>query len=149
VYLYRERRKKKFSEKLNMVFVELPKFTKTIEELETNADHWLFMLKNLDKLKTKPSQVRGTIFEKIFKIMKINKLNPEEMEQYKTSILEYNSIKTAVKYAEEKAEEKGVEKKGIQVAKEGLQLGMSVEVVAKLTGFSVAKVKDILQNLKQ
>jgi predicted transposase/invertase (TIGR01784 family) len=45
--------------------------------------------------------------------------------------------------------EKGREKERIQVAKEGLQLGMSVEQVAKLTKLSIAKVEDILKNLKQ
>jgi len=71
------------------------------------------------------------------------------MEQYKASVLEYDSIKTAVKYAEEKSIKKGIEIGVEKVAKECLQFGMSVEQVAKVTKLSIAKVKDILENLKQ
>jgi predicted transposase/invertase (TIGR01784 family) len=85
--------------------------------------------------------------------MKRSDLTPEEMEQYKTSVLEYDSIKAAVRFAKQEAREEaleeGIEKGRIQVAKEGLQMGMSVEQVAKLTKLSIAKVEDILQNLKQ
>ena len=67
VHLVRERTQTIYSKKLNFVFVELPKFRKTAEELETNADKWLFSLKNLSKLEERPESVQGKVFEKLFR----------------------------------------------------------------------------------
>jgi predicted transposase/invertase (TIGR01784 family) len=41
--------KEPFYNKLGYTFIEIPKFSKTIEALETDLDKWLFVLKNLSK----------------------------------------------------------------------------------------------------
>jgi predicted transposase/invertase (TIGR01784 family) len=63
VYLYREKAKMPYSQKLNLVFVELPKFHKKAEELKTNEDKWLFLLKHTFELKTPPQKITGEIFK--------------------------------------------------------------------------------------
>jgi len=61
VHLMRERTKTVYSKKLNFIFVELPKFRKTEEELVTNSDKWLFILKNLSQLKEPPRLLSGKV----------------------------------------------------------------------------------------
>jgi hypothetical protein len=39
-----------FYEKLRYIFVELPKFKKSVDELETNEDGWLYSLRNMEIL---------------------------------------------------------------------------------------------------
>ena len=63
VHLYREKAKTPYSKKLNFVFVELPKFSKKAEELKTNTDGWLFLLKNTCDLKTCPPEITRRIFK--------------------------------------------------------------------------------------
>ncbi len=45
------------NEELKMVFVELPKFNKTLEELETIADKWIYFLKEAPSLEMIPDKM--------------------------------------------------------------------------------------------
>ncbi|MDR3366340.1 MAG: Rpn family recombination-promoting nuclease/putative transposase [Prevotellaceae bacterium] len=158
VHLLRERTKTKFSEKLSFIFVELPKFSKPVEALRTNADRWLYSLKNLARLNNRPPEVRGRIFKKLFEAAQIKMLTPNEMEEYKKSITDYYDVRSAITYAEkrasEKAEERGRMKGRIEGREEGREeivqhcafLGMPVEEIAKVTNLSVGQVMKLLQN---
>ncbi|GHT25290.1 hypothetical protein FACS189430_11720 [Bacteroidia bacterium] len=144
VSLMNERTKKKFSTKLNFTYIQLPKFTKKIEELETNMDYWLFLLKNLDNFQSRPPEVQGRIFERLFHIARYDKLKPEEMKSYNKSILEYSDIAEAIEYAGERAEKR----KSIQFAKKCLQKGMNVVEIADLTDLPIETVKDIIKGIQ-
>ncbi|MDR3245781.1 MAG: Rpn family recombination-promoting nuclease/putative transposase [Prevotellaceae bacterium] len=148
-YLFRDRAKEKFSEKMNMIFIELPKFTKSVEELTTNEDKWLFIFKNLDQLKSYLPEIKGEIFEEIFKIMQIKKLTSKEMEEYKVSVTEYEDIQEAMEIVRKEGIEEGRFEERLEVAINCLQDGLSVETVSKLTKLSVDQVKGILKKLKR
>jgi hypothetical protein len=45
------------------IFVELIKFVKTEGELETDLDRWLYVLKNMSRMKKIPVYLRKSIFE--------------------------------------------------------------------------------------
>ncbi len=48
---------KVFSDKLNFIYLEMPKFNKSIDELETRFDKWLYIIKNLSMLDDVPSSL--------------------------------------------------------------------------------------------
>lgn len=50
------------TDKLQFVFIELPKFRKTESELETMTDKWFFLLRNLPRLLDRPVALRDRIF---------------------------------------------------------------------------------------
>ena len=52
-----------FYEKLTYVYLEMPKFSKTEEELETMFDKWMFALKNLYRLLERPKALQDRIFD--------------------------------------------------------------------------------------
>ena len=130
VHLVRERTQTIYSKKLNFVFIELPKFRKTAEELATNTDKWLFSLKNLSKLKDRPAAVQGKIFEELFRMAERKQLTKEEMEEYKKSILEYQDVRDAVDYAREEGFEEGIEKGREEGREEGIEEGIEAEKIA-------------------
>jgi predicted transposase/invertase (TIGR01784 family) len=109
VHLIRDRTKTLFSPNLNFIFVELPKFRKTKQELTTNFDRWLYVLKNLHGLEDRPIEIGGKIFDKLFKLAEIKQLTKDDMEYYRRSILESNDILNMIDYAREEGEEKGRE----------------------------------------
>jgi predicted transposase/invertase (TIGR01784 family) len=152
VYLARERTKTRYSKKLNFIFVELPKFKKTIAELETNVDYWLYCLKNLAGLTSRPVEVQGRIFERLFKTAEIKKLTHTEMEQYQKSVLEYSDVRDAVDYAMERGMEKGMERgrnegmqqgqitKSFEIAKNLLNLHLPINDIVKTTGLTPEQI---------
>ena len=144
VQLVRERTKTLYSNKLKFAFVELPKFKKNEEELETRFDKWLFLLKNLYKLKNRPSSVHDKIFEKLFKMAEVKQLTEEDMETYRKSILEYHDVRLAVDCAREdgigEGVKKGREEEKINIVKKCLQMDIPTGVITRLTGYSKEQI---------
>jgi predicted transposase/invertase (TIGR01784 family) len=144
VYLARERNRQWFSKKLSFTFVELPKFKKTIEELETNADRWLFCLKNLSLLNSRPVEVQGKIFERLFKAAEIKKLTNTEMEQYHKSISDYADIRDCMDCARgegrEEGKTEGRKEEKIEIAKNLLDLHIPINDIVKATGLTPEQI---------
>jgi predicted transposase/invertase (TIGR01784 family) len=109
VHLWREEVRRQFSDKLNFVFVELPKFTKAAAELKTNVDFWLYSLKNMVTLSRQPTTIKGEIFTDVYESCKSKRLTTTEMKTYKSSVLESYSIRNAIEYNSRLAYGKGYE----------------------------------------
>jgi predicted transposase/invertase (TIGR01784 family) len=152
VYLMRERAKTRFSEKLNFVFIELPKFSKKLDELETNTDRWLYCLKHLSEMETRPPQITGEAFERLFELAKIEKLTSKEMKAYKESILAYSDVRDIVEYARDENLAKGRAEgraegkweETVQVIMNGHEAGFSLEAIALYTKLTVEEVSEII-----
>jgi predicted transposase/invertase (TIGR01784 family) len=151
VHLTRDRTKTWFTDKLNFIFVELPKFTKEEKDLQTNADRWLYSLKHAKELTLQPAEIRGKIFDKLYKTLEIKQLTKEQMETYDKSILKYKDVRSAVEWAKEKyfargktsGIAEGIEKGSIEIAKKCFAEGMSIDFVSRVTGLTAEELFDI------
>ena len=54
--------KKVFYDKLTYIYVEIPKFDKTEDQLVTMYDKWMFVLKNLSVLMERPAALQERVF---------------------------------------------------------------------------------------
>ena len=109
------------SETLNFAFVELPKFNKPLDELETTLDKALYALKNIKNMTQMPKQYVNTVFELLFSTAKLAKLSKEEQkmidEAQKAKWDEYAIHKAAIDSGLQQGMEKGL--------KEGLAQGLA------------------------
>jgi predicted transposase/invertase (TIGR01784 family) len=85
-----------FYDKLTFIYLEMPNFTKTEDELETSYDKWLYVLKNLATLTNRPSKLQEKIFQRLFETAEIAKFSPEEKEQYEESLKSYRDLKNVI-----------------------------------------------------
>ncbi|MDY6939413.1 MAG: Rpn family recombination-promoting nuclease/putative transposase [Cyanobacteriota bacterium] len=85
-----------FYEKLKFVYIELPKFTKTLEELETHLDKWLFLLKHLPDLRDRPEPLQESIFSQLFEVAEIANFSPPERDSYENSLKYYRDLNNVV-----------------------------------------------------
>ena len=70
----------RISQTLNFVFVELPKFRKKLEELDTNLDKCLYALCHIKELRKMPSTYTGSSFELLFRTAELAKFSKEEQK---------------------------------------------------------------------
>ncbi len=153
--------KKVFYDKLTFIYLEMPKFNKSIDELKTRFEKWLFVLRNLNKLDRLPDELRERIFEKLFETAEIAKFTPDQVMSYEDSLKYYRDLKNVLDTAKEEGYELGMEagiekgievgiekgiEKGIEVgiekvARNAIKMGMSVDEIAGLTGLSVEQIK--------
>ena len=76
---------KVFYKKLDFIYVEIAKFKKAEDELETLYDKWLYVLKNLYKLEDRPKALRDKVFDRLFKEAEIATFTPEELGNMRTA----------------------------------------------------------------
>ena len=85
--------KKVFYDKLSLVFLELPRFNKPEEKLETNVDYWMYALKNMPNLNELPDILDAEVFKKMFDLAKIAKMTAEQQNDYYKSLHDMNIMK--------------------------------------------------------
>ena len=138
---------KVFYDKLEFIYVEIAKFNKSLEELETLYDKWLYALKNLYKLTQRPKELCDKVFDRLFEEAEIAKFTPQELREYEASKIAYRDIKNSVDTAKREgiAEgmEKGMEKKSLEIAKKMLTKGMDETTVMEITGLSAEMIQQL------
>lgn len=135
---------KVFYDKLTFIYLEMPKFNKSVEELETRFEKWLYVLRNLNKLDRIPERLRERIFERLFEVAEVAKFTREELLSYEDSLKYYRDLKNSLDTAFEEGKMEGEVSKAIEVIKKGHSEGLSIEVLSKLTGVVESEVKRIL-----
>jgi predicted transposase/invertase (TIGR01784 family) len=128
-----------FYDKLTYLYIELEKFKKTETELETMLDKWLFVLKNLSNLMSRPAQLQERVFTKLFEAAEIAKFDSNELRSYEQSINAYRDIKNSLDTA--KKEGKAEEKKDI--ARNLKQMGLDVSNIAQATGLRIEEIEQL------
>ena len=122
-----------FYDKLEFIYVEISKFNKSLEELETLYDKWLYALKNLYKLTQRPKALYDKVFDRLFEEAEIARFTPQEQREYEASKMAYrdikNSIDTAKREGKEEGLAEGMEKGLAQGKEEGPAEGMEKGLV--------------------
>ena len=150
-----------FYDKLTFIYLEMPKFTKTEDELETMFDKWMFALHNLTRLMERPAALQERIFKRLFEQAEIARFNENERREYQESVKDYwdyySMMKTAHNkgraegliegraeglvegWAEGRAE--GLAEGRVEVARNMKLLGMSLLDISKATGLTTEEVE--------
>ena len=134
---------KVFNDKLSFKYVEIAKFNKTEEELDTLYDKWLYVLKNLSRLDKRPAALKEKVFTKLFEEAEIAKFTPKELKEYEDSLKAYRDVKNSIDTALEKGREEGKNSMAIQIAKKMLYAGMDVETVMQITDLSKSEIEKL------
>ncbi|MEM6263304.1 MAG: Rpn family recombination-promoting nuclease/putative transposase [Bacteroidota bacterium] len=140
-----------FYEKLNFIYIELPKFDKTEEELETHFDKWLYVFTHLAKLQERPRKLQERVFKKLFEVAEIAKFTPEERKAYEGSLKYYRDLNNVIDTSREEGLQEGIEKgieKGRQqqaviITKKLKANGVATTLIAQTTGLSEQEIDEL------
>ena len=136
---------KVFNDKLSFKYVEIAKFNKTEEELDTLYDKWLYVLKNLSRLDKRPAALKEKVFTKLFEEAEIAKFTPTELKEYEDSLKAYRDVKNSIDTALEKGREEGMAEEKLSTARRLLSMGLSEEQVSTATELPL----EVIQNLRE
>ena len=128
------------TDKLEFVFVEVAKFNKSEDELETDLDKWLYLLKNMSTLLERPAALRDRVFGRLFDVAEYARLDDEERKNYveamNTARDTYNQIAYAHETGHKEGREEGREEKAYEIARKMIAKGLDVDTIAELTGLT-------------
>lgn len=146
---------KVFYDKLTFIYLEMPKFNKKEDELESMFDKWLFVLRNLSSLFERPRALQNRVFDRLFEAAEIAKFNPKELGEYWESLKNFRDWYSVMSTQLEKGREEGLKEgleKGLEQgrkeecfknAKKMKQAGIAFDVIAQVTGLSIGEIASL------
>lgn len=152
---------KPMTKNLTFISLEVAPFDKKTYQLDSHLDKWMYLLKNLAKLKERPAVFEDEIFTRLFEAAEIAGLTKDELEQYEHDIMNENDYRNALDFAKKKGMleghkkgmqqgvqqgirqgmQQGMQRGIMQVARTMLSSGMDADSVAALTGLSKEQIK--------
>ncbi|MDP2751024.1 MAG: Rpn family recombination-promoting nuclease/putative transposase, partial [Rhodocyclaceae bacterium] len=108
---------KVFYDKLTFIYLTLPHFKKTLEELQSDQDKWFYIFRHLQELQEIPSVLQGQVFHKLFETAQLACFNAKERHAYDASIRNYRDWKGITEAARDEGREEGLEK-GLEKGRE-------------------------------
>lgn len=130
---------KVFYDKLTYIYLEMPKFNKTEDQLETQFDKWLYILKNLHKLTERPAKLQEKVFSQLFEQASISQYDEIEYNAYEESLKAYRDLKNSIDTA---FDEGKIEQK-IETAIILKTSNVPLEVISKSTGLSISEIETL------
>jgi predicted transposase/invertase (TIGR01784 family) len=132
-----------FYDKLKFIYIELPKFKKTIDQLETHLDKWLFILRNLANLSDPPPEsLQETVFSELFEVAAIANFSRLEQDSYQNSLKYYRDMNNVVDTARQEGLKKGLEEG--RLAERSLILNRQRSLVLRLLSRTVGELTNDL-----
>ena len=135
-----------FYDKLTFIYLTLPNFKKTLDELETAQDKWFYIFRHLHEMDEIPEVLQEQIFLKLFDTAQLARFDPAERKAYENSLKYYRDLKnvtdTAWEEGKEEGREEGREEASLEVAKKLLN-HLDDADIAEATGLSIAKVAEL------
>lgn len=144
-----------YSDDIELIFVELPKFDKTLDQLSNIKDQWLYFVKNSGSLEYVPTNIDNEIKKALEYANEANMTQDELDAQYKRK--EFISIqKLAILKADEDGFERGIEK-GIEQGREeerknliinAYRNGTPTHIIGSFVNMSEEEIIDFLRTIK-
>jgi predicted transposase/invertase (TIGR01784 family) len=144
---------------LNLIFIQLPLFNKTVEQCENFFDRWIYVLKNMYVLENLPKSFQCEAFKKLKEVSDVSKLDSTELSRYERAQRDYWDLTNILNSAEKKGikkgraegeakgraegEAKGRAEEKISIARGLIKMNMPLTDIANVTGLSIEEIKRI------
>ena len=133
------------SHKYTLIFIELSKFAKRLEEISPDniLEGYLYFLRNMHNFKEQPKEFQQQIWDKLFNAARVAKMNRQERQAY---IKKMNTERDRInqwEFAMEQAKTKGMAEEKMTIAKSMKLEGISVDIICKCTGLSLEEIGNL------
>ncbi|MCQ2111192.1 MAG: PD-(D/E)XK nuclease family transposase [Bacteroidaceae bacterium] len=124
-----------------LVTVELPKFRKSLSELESVGDKMMYCFRYQSTFNSIPKELQCPELEKLFGISNFASLTENEQNMYMREFKEKMDRLSELHTAECKGLEKGRAEANLQMAKDMKQKNLPVSLISELTHLSVEEIE--------
>lgn len=142
-----------FSETLNEIYLEMPKFCLPLSSCDTIYKKWLYVLNNIDIMERLPKELNNQIFQKLKSIVEIERMTPDERLAYELSLSAERDISAIAETRYEEGKEEGLKEGKEEGLKEGQKRiieqmknrGMSIDEISECTGYPIDEITRLLK----
>ena len=148
-----------FSETLNEIYLEMPKFVLPLHLCDTFYKKWLYVLNNIEIMERLPEELNNQIFRKLKSIVEVERMTPDQRLEYELSL----SVERDLCAALDTSFEDGMEKGKVEGRAEGKvegktegkmeeqriiaanfkKQGVNIDIISQCTGLSVEEINKL------
>ena len=156
--LYEETSHKLLTSRIIYIFLELPKFKKSLEELDGNIlEGMYFCFKNMASLDARPEVLDHKVFGRIFQESELLEMDEQTRNKVKAKMTTERDLRNQMKYAMETAIAEGLAEGRAEgrakgraegelngrkaIAKKLKEMGMSLDMIAEATGLDADTIE--------
>ncbi len=136
-----------FLDKLRLIYLQMPCFTKEADECENHFERWIYILKNMEILERMPWAAQNAVFRRLAEVAEVSKLSKEDRIKYDHALKRYRDTLNALTGAEQKGraegEAKGREEAKMEYARRMKTKGLPIEDIVEITGLSPDEVETL------
>ena len=107
VQLLNTKTHKPVSDKVKMIYLQLPCFTKEEKDCKTDFERWIYIFKNMEILERIPWAAKNSIFAKLGEIAEVANLSKLQRRKYDQDLKIYRDSVNILKFAKEEGREEG------------------------------------------
>ena len=134
-----------FSDKVRLIYLQLPYFTKEAEECETIFEKIIYTLKHMDILQRMPWMAQNAVFKRLSEIAEVASLNSEERRKYDESLRAYRDTLAVMDgqfmQGEKKGRAEGRAEEKLANARSLKENGVPTDVIAKSLGLTAEEIE--------
>jgi predicted transposase/invertase (TIGR01784 family) len=127
---------------IEFTFIELPKFKLELPELKTLTEKWVYFIKNAENLEVVPENIHDEGLKSAYEEANIQTWTQEELDAYEYAFMREEDERARL----DRAEQKGEEKKEIELILEMNKEGFTAGQIAKVTKKSEKEIAQIIDN---
>ena len=135
-----------FYDKLKFIYIELPKFTKTQDQLASKQDKWLYLFRHLPEIEGQPLPFQDSVFLQLFEVAEIANFTPSEQDSYQSSLKYYRDLNNVIETSRVEGEASGLERgraeRSVEIAR-SLLGKLPVKTISETTGLSVEEIENL------
>ena len=148
-----------FSDKLRMIYLQLPLFKKEADECENQVERWIYLLKNMETLSRLPWAAQSAVFKKLESIADVGAMSRDERLKYDEALRKYRDTISVFEGArmdglmegrmEGRKEGRmeglmeGQRSEKMENARKMKTYGLALDMIAEITGLSIEEVRGL------
>ncbi len=140
-----------YGDDIELIFAELPKFKKTLDELSTLTDKWLYFLKEANRLESVPASLnQEPAIQSAFEVARQSRLTREEIEILDKQAMFIHDSRNAVLLGRQEGRQEGEAigiEKGVLLEKKSMARALLGELplakISQITGLSTGEIEAI------
>ena len=128
--------KAEFSDKIRLVYLQLPLFQKEAEACENDFDRWIYVLKNMETFNRLPWMAKDSVFHRLSEIADVSAMTKAERQKYDYAIRKYRDNLCVY----EGALQRGRAEERTKMALKMKADGMPLDLIIKYSGLSADEI---------
>ena len=148
-----------FSDKLRMIYLQLPLFKKEADECENQVERWIYLLKNMETLSRLPWAAQSAVFKKLESIADVGAMSRDERLKYDEALRKYRDTINVFegvrmdglmegrmegrKEGRMEGRMEGQRSEKMENARKMKTYGLALDMIAEITGLSIEEVRGL------